>query len=111
VVASDPTPPASAAPSAAPAATSAPTMGGFDATSTAVPDVVAASVVPGESSSSFVTGGALTGVVGQLVEMGFPEDQVRLALRAAYNNPDRAVEYLMTGIPAHASGKLIGRGG
>ena len=37
--------------------------------------------------------------IGQLVAMGFPEDQVRAALRAAFNNPDRAVEYLMTGIP------------
>ena len=37
--------------------------------------------------------------VSQLVAMGFPEDQVKAALRAAYGNPDRAVEYLMTGIP------------
>lgn len=37
--------------------------------------------------------------VRQLCDMGFPEDQVHAALRAAFNNADRAVEYLMNGIP------------
>lgn len=31
--------------------------------------------------------------------MGFPEDQVRQAMRLAFNNADRAAEYLLNGLP------------
>eukprot|EP00124_Ichthyophonus_hoferi_P001068 Ihof_evm8s49 gene=Ihof_evmTU8s49 len=38
-------------------------------------------------------------LVKQLTDMGFPRAEAVVALRAAFMNPDRAVEYLMNGIP------------
>lgn len=61
--------------------------------------------------SSFVTGTALQATISNLVEMGFEEEQVKRALRASYNNPDRAVEYLMSGIPAHLEAEAAGTAG
>ncbi|KAG7387423.1 UV excision repair protein RAD23 B [Phytophthora pseudosyringae] len=100
--------PAAAAASAAPAApntSSASSSSSASApavsTPSAAPATTAASPSSGEGSG-VVAGEQMSATVQQLVDMGFPEDQVRSALRAAFNNPERAVEYLMTGIPEQA---------
>ncbi|KAJ7647402.1 hypothetical protein FB45DRAFT_893350 [Roridomyces roridus] len=56
---------------------------------------------PFGESSSFLSGEALQSTISNLMDMGFNREEVTRAMRASFNNPDRAAEYLMTGIPAH----------
>ncbi|THH04641.1 hypothetical protein EW146_g10125, partial [Bondarzewia mesenterica] len=81
------------------------------ATPEAAPAQPAPAAGPGPAfgdMSSFVTGDVLQATIQNMMEMGFERDQVLRALRASYNNPDRAVEYLMTGIPAHLEAEAAG---
>lgn len=50
----------------------------------------------GNPSGGFLTGAALTTAIDNIVDMGFPREEAQRAMRASFNNPDRAVEYLMT---------------
>lgn len=53
------------------------------------------------AASDLARGPAYEQIVSQLMDLGFPRDQVVRCLAAGFNNPERAVEYLLGGIPAH----------
>ncbi|KAI0645922.1 XPC-binding domain-containing protein [Trametes meyenii] len=93
------TPASAPAPAAAPAAAPQPPN---------APILTPAQAAPVEAPASgpslgdgFLTGEALQSTIQNMIEMGFEREQVMRALRASFNNPERAVEYLFNGIPAH----------
>ncbi|KAG7591864.1 Ubiquitin domain [Arabidopsis thaliana x Arabidopsis arenosa] len=56
----------------------------------------------GQAASTLVSGSSVEQMVQQIMEMGggsWDKETVTRALRAAYNNPERAVDYLYSGIP------------
>ncbi|EFA81693.1 repC-binding protein A [Heterostelium album PN500] len=78
-------------PTPTPTATSTPTTTPSPATATS----------PQRDSTGFVSGPEYELIVKQIEDMGFSRDDITRALRASYNNPERAVELLLTGsVPA-----------
>ncbi|KAJ6796470.1 ubiquitin receptor RAD23d-like [Iris pallida] len=81
------------------AATPAPTAATPAATASTEVDVY------GQAASNLVAGSNFEQTVQQILDMGggiWDRDIVIRALRAAFNNPERAVDYLYSGIPEQA---------
>ncbi|KAI0554160.1 XPC-binding domain-containing protein [Xylaria curta] len=71
----------------------------------ATPSPAGAQAAPsgqGMSDNSMAMGAERAGVIADMEAMGFERSQIEQALRAAFFNPDRAVEYLLNGIPESA---------
>ncbi|XP_051203838.1 ubiquitin receptor RAD23d [Lolium perenne] len=98
VAASEPAPP-SVQPSLDPAAAAVAASGDAD--------------VYSQAASNLVSGGGLEQTIQQILDMGggtWERDMVVRALRAAYNNPERAIDYLYSGIPETVEAPPVARG-
>ncbi|KAI1213500.1 UV excision repair protein Rad23 [Annulohypoxylon truncatum] len=89
---------------ATPAAAAAPTQSSSAAAAAAAAVPATPSPAPGGGglSGDMAMGSARQDVIMNMEAMGFERSQCEAALRAAFYNPDRAVEYLLNGIPESA---------
>ncbi|KIW27445.1 UV excision repair protein Rad23 [Cladophialophora immunda] len=69
------------------------------ATATAAATAIATAGSGFNDPSAFLIGNRNEATIREMEAMGFPRPEIDRALRAAFFNPDRAIEYLLSGIP------------
>ncbi|KAJ9173071.1 hypothetical protein P3X46_016245 [Hevea brasiliensis] len=92
------------------APTAAPLQPAIESTPAVVNPVSSESDIYGQAASNLVAGSNLEATIQQILDMGggsWDHETVVRALRAAYNNPERAVEYLYSGIPEQAEARPV----
>ncbi|KAH6681717.1 nucleotide excision repair protein RAD23 [Halenospora varia] len=105
-----PSTPAPAAVASTPAPPAAPAQAPSSSTNAvpATPSPVGAGTAPasmtgatpsGPASSGLAMGAERAAQIAEMESMGFERSQIDLAMRAAFYNSERAIEYLLTGIP------------
>ncbi|XP_077230641.1 ubiquitin receptor RAD23d-like isoform X2 [Tasmannia lanceolata] len=114
---SNPSTPASAAPQTPVATLTPPPLVSAPPTATAAPASTAVTEpteanVYGQAASNLVAGNNFEDAIQHILDIGggsWDRDTVVRALRAAFNNPERAVEYLYSGIPEQAEVPPVAR--
>ncbi|KAL2270312.1 hypothetical protein VTJ83DRAFT_2496 [Remersonia thermophila] len=93
--------PAQASTPVPPAAPAQTTSAAAAAPATPTPTRTAASESLLGDPNALAMGAARAEAIANMEAMGFERSQIEAAMRAAFNNPERAVEYLLGGIPEH----------
>ncbi|CAN6201853.1 unnamed protein product [Urochloa humidicola] len=108
--------PVAPAETAPPSAQPSPAVAAAAATTTTTPAATVAASgdadVYSQAASNLVSGNNLEQTIQQILDMGggtWERDTVIRALRAAYNNPERAIDYLYSGIPENVEAPPVAR--
>lgn len=86
-------------PASTPATLAPTTVASADSSAPVAPQVAPAPVVPAAAPASEILNAENRSKLNNLISMGYPEVEATTALRAAYYDANRAVEYLLSGIP------------